>query len=291
MLNKSKLIVAVVIASALGLVGLGSYQRHINLPETVADYAAKSVKITLDNQRSGGTGVILKSSPGGTEILTNKHVCDLIQLGGIVIDDKNKTYPISSFQPYTPHDLCLVHISADLGVQTVVAKREPKLYSQDTVTGHPALLPSVITRGHFSHVETIQLMIGTKPCDGSEQDDEAIMCVFMGVKPLIKDFSAQATSALIMPGSSGSGVFNDQGELSGLVFAGSQGLSYSFIVPWTFINDFLTNRANYKVQVPDPNKKRESLFSTYFKMQEFCSEHIYNKTCKSFINFELYNHD
>lgn len=288
-MKSKQLIAAILLAVTIGLIGFGSYQRHVNLPESVADYAAKSVKITLENQHSGGTGVILKSTPSGTDILTNKHVCDLIQLGGIVIDDKDKTYPISSFQVYTPHDLCLVHISSDLGIQTVVAKKEPKLYTQNTVSGHPALLPSIITRGHFSHVEMIQLMIGTKECDGSEKDDEAMMCIFMGVKPLIKEFSAQATSALIMPGSSGSGVFNDRGELSGLVFAGSQGLSYSFIVPWTFVNDFLSNINNYKVQVPDPKKKRESFFGQYFKMQEFCSEHIYNKTCKSFINFELYH--
>jgi hypothetical protein len=56
-----------------------------------------------------------------------------------------------------------------------------------------------------------------------------------------------------MPGSSGSGVFNEAGEISGLVFAGSaQGLSYGFIVPLESVKDFITKEYNLEEDIiPD----------------------------------------
>jgi len=56
-------------------------------------------------------------------------------------------------------------------------------------------------------------------------------------------------TATIMPGSSGSGVFNEDMELSGLAFAGSGDLGYAWTVPYEDMMYFL-------------NKELENLFET-----------------------------
>lgn len=270
----NKTIVGIVAAAVLTLVGLGGYHQYsAQAPSTVDAYAHKSVRIVNMAENSGGTGVILDSGPAGSKILTNKHVCELIQVGGVVIDDSDNKYSVKTYQPYTPHDLCLITVSADLKQHTDVAKKAPAIYSSATVTGHPALLPSIITTGHFSKIQDILIMVGVKPCTGQESGDDAMACFFLGGIPIIKQLSAQVTSALIMPGSSGSGVFNSRGELSGLVFAGMQGIGFGFIVPHSFVADFLANQDKYEVKVPDAKKKPSSLFADYHKFVEMCAKY------------------
>ncbi len=258
---------------AIALIGYSAIKKHADLPETLTDYANKSVKVLALNLQSGGTGSILTSGPAGTQILTNKHVCQLIQVGGVVRTESDVDYPVISFRVYSKHDLCVININKDLNNSIVLAKNEPKLFDGALVSGHPALLPTIITVGHFSHTQIIQIMIDSKACDGTEKGDEALMCMFMGAKPVLKSLEAQATSALIMPGSSGSAVYNSHGELAGVVFAGSQGLSYSFIVPYKYVKDFVTHLSSYPLQTPNAKQKPTSFFNNYLKYKTVCSKH------------------
>jgi S1-C subfamily serine protease len=266
------LLSSVLILTGCAIITVGHSNKPLLAPKNEREYAKTAVMVTSKNKRAGGTGVILESRPGMSVILTNKHVCQLIQVGGLVITDNGNEYPVESFRVYRKHDLCLVSVFKNLNVNIKVAKKAPSIYSTDTVVGHPALLPTIITRGHFSKIQTIQLIVDMKPCDGSETDDEAIMCIFTGGKPVIKEYQGQITSSLIMPGSSGSAVYNEVGELSGLIFAGSGELSYGILVPWEYVTDFLTNRERYKLQVPNPLKKPENFFTSYFKFQRICRD-------------------
>jgi Trypsin-like peptidase domain len=257
------------------------------LPRTNSDYAQTSAMITLENKHSGGSGVIVRSYPNGSLILTNKHVCNLIQNGGVVSTDEG-TYPVYSFQVYKRHDLCLIKVLANLHENTQLASKAPDTYSNMTIAGHPALLPTIVTHGNFAHHINIDVMIGSQPCDGHEADNDAFMCLLTGQKPLVQSFEAQPVTATIMAGSSGSGVFNSQGEISGLVFAGQQGLSYGFIVPYEYVKDFLTHSNEYAVQYPDPNAKPQNFFiSSFFNMQSICDENPAN--CKGMMLPSLYN--
>jgi hypothetical protein len=59
-----------------------------------------------------------------------------------------------------------------------------------------------------------------------------------------------------MPGSSGSAVFNDRGEIAGLVFAGRGELGYAFSVPQAFIYSFVNDEAStlpYLAPGPTPS--------------------------------------
>jgi S1-C subfamily serine protease len=81
-------------------------------------------------------------------------------------------------------------------------------------------------------------------------------CALFGVMPIIVTYNSTLVTGLIMPGSSGSAVFNKDGEISALIFAGAQGLSYGFVVPYEYVRDFVTTELkNAKGwSLPDPSK-------------------------------------
>lgn len=111
------------------------------------------------------------------------------------------------------------------------------------IFGHPNLLPDVRSQGHFSEKSTISILTGIEPCTEADKADEGLnpLCTFLDGIPIIKTFEAILVTALIMPGSSGSAIVNHNNQISGVVFAGKQGLSYAFAVPYEFVANFLNN--------------------------------------------------
>lgn len=282
------LMIGFLMLAGCALIGVGHKNKPMTLPQNQSEYAKVAVMITANSMRSGGTGVILSSRPGYSRILTNKHVCELIQIGGKVTTDDGKIYPIDAFQVYKKHDLCLIGIFKDLGVNIKVAEKAPEIYSSSVVVGHPALLPTIVTPGHFSQIRPIQLMVGLLPCDGTEQGEEGLSCIFNGGKALIVEYQAQVTSSTIMPGSSGSGVFNDKGELAGMIFAGMSGFGYGMLVPWEYVHDFLSHLKSYPVQTPDPNKEPVNFFvsnkgSFIKKFEEQCRYKDAEGNCRKYV--------
>lgn len=265
----------------------GCVTSGIRVPENTSEFAKTSVMITLENRRSGGSGVVLKSTTGGSYILTNKHICQLIQAGGIVSNDAGQ-YPVHSYQVYKRHDLCLIKVLANLHINNAVAASPPPLYSNAVIAGHPALLPTMVTRGHFSENLNISLMVGVQECDGKEENEEdQMMCMLFGKKPIVQTLEAQPTTATIMPGSSGSGVFNDKGEITALVFAGAGDLGYGFLVPQSYVRDFLSHLGRYSVQYPDKANKGRDLFASQREIETYCRDN--KQKCKGITTTEIYN--
>lgn len=209
-------------------------------PTSNYEYSLTSVMITKYDGRAGGTGVILSSKKGESKILTNAHVCELLMSGGFVTTDKAKA-AVKYFQISEIHDLCLVTTNNNFHVNTILSEEEPEVYDEAIVSGHPHLLPNIITRGHFSQKEFINVLVGFKPCTELDMTNEntAEYCLQIGNIPIIRQFEAQVISATIMPGSSGSAVFNTKGQIAGLVFAGSGEFGYGFIVPYEYIDSFI----------------------------------------------------
>lgn len=204
------------------------------------DISKATVKVVRPDERSGGTGTVMKSSENQSTILTNNHVCEAVANGGLVItDDKNK-YAITSYKQSKIHDLCLVNVSANLGVNTKVSKDKPEMYDLSLVSGHPSLYPTIVTTGHFSDKMLIEVMVGVKKCTKEDAEGgDALLCMILGGKPIVRQYETQVISATIKPGSSGSAVYNSSGELSGVVFAGSGELGYGMIVPLEYVTNFL----------------------------------------------------
>lgn len=240
-------------------------------PTQTRDFAKTSVMIVDAEMRSGGTGVVLRSTDTYSEILTNKHVCRLVEAGGLVIQNGNR-YLVDSIKKYSKHDLCLVKIYQSLGINTEVSKTPPRDFEDAFISGHPALLPHVLTKGNFSGRQIIQLLVGIKKCTVQEENGPyGMYCTLMGGIPIVQSFASQLVTGTILPGSSGSGVFNSKGEISGLVFAGrGDGLGYAFIVPHEFVVDFIQNEANTEYKPVNQNQY-DSLIRRIFEKQKSCA--------------------
>lgn len=242
-------------------------------PHTAAEFASTTVMILNDSQTSGGSGVILKSSLSKTYILTNKHICRIIEKGGTVVY-KGRTYSIDSYKKYPIHDLCMITVMYSFNITTQIAHKRPDYFSSASISGHPGLMPPVLTKGYFSGRERIFLVVGYRKCT---KKDDFILCLFNnGYVPVLEDFDAQLVTATILPGSSGSGVWNEDGELSGLVFAGrGGGLMYAYIVPYEYLVDFLETEKNIPWQKAGDGVNYRKLFDRIFDFEKFCK--IFNE--------------
>jgi S1-C subfamily serine protease len=225
---------------ALFVAGL-AYSTYIILNKEPVDPTANSVMITNLAKNSGGSGVILRSSETESIILTNAHVCKVVEKGGLVSGVAGD-FMVTLYAPTAYHDLCLVQVAGNLKQHTKVATKAPMAYYEKAlISGHPRLLPNVVTTGHYSGRKIIKLLAGFEPCKPEELSKD-MGCAFFGVKPVIKDIESTLVTATIMAGSSGSGIYNSNMELTNLVFAGSGDLSYAFAVPFEYLRNFLDSK-------------------------------------------------
>jgi S1-C subfamily serine protease len=217
---------------------IGFYLAVNNVPP-----ASFTVSITNLEENSGGSGSIIYTSKTLSKVLTNAHVCDVLNVkGGLVRKEDGTKFLARGYIKSAYHDLCVISVAGDLGQTLKLASSAPGLYSEALITGHPALLPVQLMGGRFGDRKIIQIVSGTVPCTDEDFKNPEIAqyCMFIGAKPIFKTFESQVVSAMIMAGSSGSAVLNTKGELSGVVFAGnSGGLSYAFCVPYAYVAYFL----------------------------------------------------
>jgi S1-C subfamily serine protease len=216
-----------------------------------------TVMVTNYSGSAGGSGVVIEHNANRSLVLTNGHVCGLVEKNGGLIKHDSGDYFVTGTMVSTQHDLCVISVAGDLKNSVKIAGEAPNLYSEAVVTGHPALLPNIISKGHFGNKQIVRVLIGIKPC--TEEDmrnpNNITMCIFLGGFPIVKTFESQIVSALIQAGSSGSAVLNSDGELSGLVFAGAgDGLSYASIVPYQYIIAFLYGEFNTNKLVRPTNE-------------------------------------
>lgn len=257
--KKSKFILISILALAAFIYISAFYPKTVK-PTTTQEYISTSVTITGYNERSGGSGVILSSSRNSSKILTNAHVCGVVKNGGIVRSERTRGV-VKSYKVSDIHDLCLITTNNNFRINTVVSNNPPENYEDATVVGHPGLLPSIITKGHFSEKQLITIMTGSRKCEESDLKDPKsnLFCSLFGMLPVIKTFEAQVVSSTIMPGSSGSPVFNSDGEIAGLVFAGSGSFGYAMVVPLEYIVSFLEFEQFEKKEIyPSDNENSSS---------------------------------
>lgn len=212
---------------------------EVQKPKTPTDLQSVTVMITDPGKNGGGTGVIFRSGVTQSIVLTNSHVCDGLETGGLVTTSTGE-YPIEQFKRSKVHDICLVQVIADLKYQTILAEKPAAFGEKLRVSGHPYLLPAVTTEGFSSKNLDVTLLVGVEKCTEKEFEEHPFLCGWFGGMPILKTYNAQNTSLMIAPGNSGSGVFNERGQLVGLVFAGvGRGLSPGLIVPGQYINLFI----------------------------------------------------
>ena len=240
-LVKKTLLVAVLALSACT-----SVQPKAGRSERSYDATANSVKITNMAGTHGGTGIILKSNPASSLVLTNSHVCGVVEDEGGKVTGQAGSFAVTEYKKSETHDLCLIRVSGNLEGGVTLAKRPPQAYYEPAlISGHPALYPNVKTVGHFSGRQNVSVLVGFKPCTDEDLADpnKGMYCIMLGGLPVIKQYDSILVTATIMPGSSGSAVYNSNYELSGVVFAGSGQLGYAWTVPYEYVRNFLTKES------------------------------------------------
>lgn len=219
-----------------------------------------TVMVSNKEKSSGGSGVIYMSTNQGSYILTNSHVCGVLEATGGLVSTNKGDYVVERYVRSKIHDICAIEILKNLGVNTSIA--ENVSYGDKIhISGHPFLLPNTITDGYLSNSLEITLLIDVKECTDKEQEENTLMCLTFGGMPIIKNYTAQATSSMIAPGNSGSGVYNDKGEIVGLAFAGiGRGISHGLIVPLEYLRLFLSKEVRTLQWVESNAAKRGSEF-------------------------------
>jgi S1-C subfamily serine protease len=194
-----------------------------------------SVKITNLEETSGGSGVIVRTSATESQILTNAHVCRLFKNNGGLVHSLVGVAKVKEYKMDKNHDICLILVDQNFGSSAKLASKPPSFGDKVSVVGHPRLMPTIRTDGFLSERTIISVVVDVRRCT---DNDDPLLCLLLGGIPMIEIYDTIVISALIQPGSSGSGVYNDDGEVIGLVFAGNGELSFGNIVPLENVKNF-----------------------------------------------------
>lgn len=195
-------------------------------PKTHKDM--KKVSVMVVGAKSGGSGVIYRSSDNGSDILTNRHVCEATKKkGGLVILEERR-YEVQAIKPSNMHDLCMVHVKENLHINTAISDKAPEFGDRIVVSGYPLLQPLVIVHGHLG--------------DPIQTDPPAVMVTVM-----------------VQHGNSGSPVFNSKGEIVAVIFAfsgRSVDVGYGYAVPHRYVKAFVDRESKRLPWTEVPHVRR-----------------------------------
>ena len=198
-----------------------------------------TVKVTNESERSGGTGTIIRSTKSASIILTNAHVCNVVKNGGKIITSDGERHTVIKYKKSKQHDLCLIMVAIDLGVDMSLASEAPEEGESIAVSGHPFLYPHINMPGHITGKMEVTLITSVEKCTKEEFEKYPFLCLLFGM-PVISTYETRVISSMIAPGNSGSGVFDNNGDVVGVVFAGrGRGFTAGIIVPYEYVRGFL----------------------------------------------------
>lgn len=264
----------------VGVLALTLTSKKSSIPEN-------TVMITNLSRTSGGSGSVIQSDKVFSEILTNKHVCDVVQNGGIVTKEDGTVGTVLKYITSNQHDLCLITVSGNLKANAELSSTPPEGYESAVVSGHPHLNPLTMSKGHFSDKRIISVLTGMRLCTDAEKTDPdtELFCLVTGGFPIIRQYEATFVTATIMPGSSGSAVYKQDGKIAAVIFAGAGDFGYGYAVPYEYVYNFLTTeRLTLELQVPDYIMSLKDLTKqSTASAKKFCEENDNNKVCGMFM--------
>ncbi len=220
------------ISKALGVIGLGLLLLHNPIRNFFESPAHKIIKNTVEviGDYGLGSGTIIKSDDNGSLILTNKHVCAInkepIMLQGVV-----ELMGLPVLTTYLPFkvviegqppvegivveaaqnvDLCIISVASLRNHSTVnFASKQGRVGDKIMTAGYSLGFPLIVSEG------------------------------FLATQELADNAMFQFASLLSYPGSSGSGVFNSDGDLVGVIAIGLRGSpSITGLIPLRNVIDF-----------------------------------------------------
>lgn len=194
------------------------------------------VRIYSMQKNGAGTGFHVKLKSGELAILTNKHVCDMGDPKNkmVIIEKNGEEIPRRVLERYEHHDLCLVEALSENEDYIDIASDSSE--GEDLVIiGHPGARDLTLAHGEFIGKKVI--MLQSEITDPSQCQGEVAQFFLSYV--CMEAFSSHAISAIAYGGNSGSPVVNKYGNVIGVLFAGSNQPTDSYMVPLKYIKDFL----------------------------------------------------
>lgn len=207
------------------------------------------VRITNKAGTSGGTGFHIQAPTGQTYILTNAHVCGLGKDSKTVFiarDAFDRKIERRIIEVSEKTDLCVVEaLPGESGLK--LSGNEPTLQETLYIIGHPLLYPLTLSKGRIIDKisdETVldHVMEDGEPdssCSMPKNRIKVIQDFFGPVRACLIVIPAYVMNAQILPGNSGSPVFNKYGRVIGVVFAGDGRGGFGALVTRDDIVDFL----------------------------------------------------
>lgn len=222
----------------------------VKAPELHYNYVRNKVQkttvmVTNKEGNSGGSGSHIKAPSGKIYILTNAHVCNLSKDGTVYItDDYGRTIPRRIIEKSDFTDLCLVEALPNYHSYLKVGS-EPSTGQIVAAVGHPALMPTTMTRGEIigqSEVDVFDFIIGLdddgRECNLPKNKIIKINSIFGQLDACVVHLKANLTTTAILPGNSGSPMVDFYGNMVGVYFAGNRA-NWGIAITVADINAFL----------------------------------------------------
>jgi S1-C subfamily serine protease len=192
------------------------------------------VQVLRPDLRGGGTGFAVKADSGDEYIATNHHVCNAAENGWVVIkrDGKEGTFKRVIYKD-SKADLCLIQGDKRLAPLTIGS--DPEKGDLHYIVGHPGLRQLTISKGEFIGFDIVRLLDQVKTrgeCRGLVQELSKLGQLMYGVEFVcIRSYKSYASTAIAFGGNSGSPVVNKYGNVIGILFAGTNQVTDSYLVP------------------------------------------------------------
>lgn len=243
-LSKSLIILGSAILIYLGGMFGVSVLNNVHL-RYLRGFGEKTVLIhALDG--AGATGFLVAGKSGKKYIMTNNHVCELFKSGPVFGRYREDEYVLDIAKVYPLNDLCAIKAPFLSGRGFTVAKNYTIGNSAYTL-GHPKLEPLSLSVGELSEKIIIEIAMKenatAEECSGPTYElvtDISPIGQAMGIfNVCVRHLEANTSSMIILPGNSGSPVLDIWGSVVGVVFAADEHGTRSYVVPLSYLQDFL----------------------------------------------------
>ncbi len=221
-----------------------------NLHSQFIRYKSKDVVTLINENGGGGTGFAIKGMSGKTYILTNRHICRSSKSGFLKAIYGKDTFIVKVIKESESNDLCIVEAPDSVRTGLRLA-RSVKLGERAYAVGHPLLEAITVTEGELSSYMSIPMQIGENvtpdeckpPYNRIIDVSDNPFALIAGVwNVCIEDIQCNSSTIPILPGNSGSPVFNIWGNVIGVVFAATESGVHSYIVPLVVVMEFLEDK-------------------------------------------------